>query len=185
MQKISKEIIKRIVNRFLCWKLPENFHPDCGISFKQFSDYDHPQFGRHKSEPIGTNLFTADQAKQMIEHCLADELEQHGIEQEYVPMTDDEWQAVDYAMYYVVSATYRKLIEQAVLARLGVAPNHIPDVGKMVLDQAKAICEANGLAVVPIDILDNACELLEINGEHSNDDYKALKAVLEAAKEVK
>ena len=74
-QQVAKqEIIKRIVNRFLGWKIPENFNPDCGISFKQFSDYDHPKFGRQKSEPIGTNLFSADQAKQMMEHCLADEL---------------------------------------------------------------------------------------------------------------
>lgn len=31
---LTDEQIKHIVNRFLRWKLPENFHPDAGISFK-------------------------------------------------------------------------------------------------------------------------------------------------------
>ena len=26
--------IKHLVDRFLGWRLPENFQPDCGISFK-------------------------------------------------------------------------------------------------------------------------------------------------------
>lgn len=62
--------IDEIVNRFLCWKLPEHFSPDCGISFKQYSDYEHPVFGRNKYEPVGTNLFSADQAKAMFEYVL-------------------------------------------------------------------------------------------------------------------
>lgn len=65
------DIIKEMVNRFLGWKLPKDFYPDCGISFTPESDYDHPQFGRYKFEPIGTNLFTAGQARAMFMHCLA------------------------------------------------------------------------------------------------------------------
>jgi hypothetical protein len=54
--------VDAMVNRFLGWKLPEDFYPDAGISFKA------PQspFGW----PTGTNLFHAGQAKAMFEHAL-------------------------------------------------------------------------------------------------------------------
>jgi hypothetical protein len=55
--------IKKMVDRFLGWKLPKDFYPDAGISFKQPSN---PEWW-----PIGTNLLTADQAKAMFEYCLA------------------------------------------------------------------------------------------------------------------
>jgi len=64
--------IKKMVDRFLGWKLPEDFAPDCGISFKRESDYEHPVYGRTKFEPIGTNLFSADQARAMFEYVLHD-----------------------------------------------------------------------------------------------------------------
>ena len=64
------ELIRMLVDRFLAWKLPEDFKPDAGISFK-------PTFNEHlsqpmKYEPTGTNLFTADQARQMFEYLLAE-----------------------------------------------------------------------------------------------------------------
>lgn len=60
--------IKQIVQRFLTWKLPENFAPDGGISFK-------PMFNEHtaypmKNEPVGTNLLNFQQAEAMIRHIL-------------------------------------------------------------------------------------------------------------------
>lgn len=60
--------LAEMVNRFLAWKLPTDFRPDAGISFK-------PNYNQHtpwpaKHEPVGTNLFTADQARAMFEHCL-------------------------------------------------------------------------------------------------------------------
>lgn len=66
------KVTDEMVNRFLMWKLPADFAPDCGISFKSESDYEHPVFGRSKHEPMGTNLFSADQARAMLEHVLAD-----------------------------------------------------------------------------------------------------------------
>jgi len=63
----EQEIIKQAVDRFLCWKLPEDFAPDGGISFDR---------GVHKYEPIGTNLLTATQATQMFSHCLLDLLDE-------------------------------------------------------------------------------------------------------------
>ena len=60
--------IDEAVNRFLGWKLPENFAPDAGISFKKmFNEHTaHPM--RH--EPTGTNLLDAVQAKAMLEYVL-------------------------------------------------------------------------------------------------------------------
>lgn len=59
----QQAIIKDMVNRFLGWKLPKTFNPDCGISFKS---NDAPG----GSWPIGTNMLTADEATAMFEHCL-------------------------------------------------------------------------------------------------------------------
>jgi len=60
--------LRKAVDKFLAWKLPEDFHPDCGISFdgrgKDARGYD-------KGWPVGTNLFTADQALAMFRYCLA------------------------------------------------------------------------------------------------------------------
>lgn len=57
-------LVNKMLDRFLCWKLPEDFAPDCGISF---------DCSNHKYEPVGTNLFTATQAKAMFLHCLGDD----------------------------------------------------------------------------------------------------------------
>jgi hypothetical protein len=58
---VTDEQIKHMVDRFLCWNLPETFRPDCGISFQRL----HLQNG-----PIGTNLFTAVEAEVMVRHML-------------------------------------------------------------------------------------------------------------------
>lgn len=60
--------IKQMVDRFLQWKLPADFAPDAGISFKaEFNEHTaHPM--RH--EPVGTNLFNAVQAEAMVRHML-------------------------------------------------------------------------------------------------------------------
>jgi hypothetical protein len=65
--------IKHMVSRFLMWRLPDDFHPDAGISFE-------PEFNveymaargqppmRHT--PVGTNLLNADQAEKMVRYML-------------------------------------------------------------------------------------------------------------------
>lgn len=64
---IEKEsTIDVMANRFLSWELPKNFAPDGGISFRHEAD----ARGNMPSWPIGTNLFTAEQAKSMIQHIL-------------------------------------------------------------------------------------------------------------------
>jgi len=64
----EKEIVKQMVARFLRWRLPEDFSPDAGISFKAEYNENTPYPMRH--EPVGTNLFDAEQAEQMVRHML-------------------------------------------------------------------------------------------------------------------
>lgn len=73
---MTEDQIKHMVTRFLSWKLPANFNPDAGISFKaEYNDspatmallgLDKPM--RH--EPSGTNLFDAVEAEAMIRHLV-------------------------------------------------------------------------------------------------------------------
>lgn len=60
--------IKYMVERFLAWRLPENFNPDGGVSFKKtFNEHtDHPM----KHEPSGTNLLDFQQASAMVRHMI-------------------------------------------------------------------------------------------------------------------
>jgi hypothetical protein len=61
--------IKHMVDRFLGWKLPENFNPDNGISFDADAAKKlHPQ--NHRHEPVGTNLLDAQQAEAMIRYLV-------------------------------------------------------------------------------------------------------------------
>lgn len=60
--------IKHLVDRFLSWKLPENFNPDGGISFKRTFNEDSAFPMKH--EPSGTNLLDATQADAMVRHML-------------------------------------------------------------------------------------------------------------------
>ena len=61
------EIVKRAVVRFLSWRLPDDFAPDCGI---EFDGRGVDARGYAKSWPVGTNLLTAEQARAMFDHCL-------------------------------------------------------------------------------------------------------------------
>lgn len=66
---MTEEQVKHMVERFLAWKLPENFRPDGGITFKaEFNeDTAHPM----KHEPRGTNLFDITQAEAMVRYIVA------------------------------------------------------------------------------------------------------------------
>ena len=61
--------IKQMVNRFLSWKLPDNFNPDGGIKFEPIgnpgSQYE------YRRQPTGTNLLDATQAEAMVRHLVA------------------------------------------------------------------------------------------------------------------
>jgi hypothetical protein len=67
-KNMTDKQISYMVARFLQWRLPENFNPDAGISFK-------PNFNEHtaypmKHEPVGTNLFDATQAEAMVRYLI-------------------------------------------------------------------------------------------------------------------
>ena len=65
---MTDDQIKHMVERFLGWRLPEDFHPDDGISFKPtFNDHLDPPM-RHR--PTGTNLLDYTQAKAMVRHMV-------------------------------------------------------------------------------------------------------------------
>jgi len=60
--------IKQMVSRFLAWKLPPDFSPDGGITFKATFNENTPWPMR--AEPSGTNLLNFPQAEAMIRHIL-------------------------------------------------------------------------------------------------------------------
>ena len=62
---MKKRLIDAMVNAFLGWQLPKDFAPDCYINF----DREKATVTPHRW-PVGTNLFTADQARQMFEHVV-------------------------------------------------------------------------------------------------------------------
>lgn len=77
-----KTMIDEMVSRFLCWELPRDFAPDCGVSFTL-----RPVAQALGAWPTGTNLLTAPQARKMFEHCMSQQAEP-------VRLTDDEIKTV-------------------------------------------------------------------------------------------
>jgi hypothetical protein len=65
----QSQVTDEMVTRFLSWKLPQDFHPDAGISFTPYDPPEYPQM-REQCWPIGTNLLTATQARAMLEHVV-------------------------------------------------------------------------------------------------------------------
>ena len=64
----TNEQIKHMVDRFLQWRLPEDFSPDAGISFTPVANAGTPH--EYRFNPVGTNLFDAQQALSMVLHML-------------------------------------------------------------------------------------------------------------------
>lgn len=60
--------IDAAANRLMGWPLPKDFCPDCGISFDGRKD---DEWNKNKTWPVGTNLFSVEQAKKMLEYVLA------------------------------------------------------------------------------------------------------------------
>lgn len=61
-------LIKRMVDRFLGWKLPDDFSPDGGISFEKAGNAGTTH--EYTREPMGTNLLDAVQATAMVRYML-------------------------------------------------------------------------------------------------------------------
>lgn len=64
---LTDDQIKHMVNRFLAWKLPEDFTPDAGISFKPILRDGEPW---PEVWPVGTNLLMATRAEAMIRYMV-------------------------------------------------------------------------------------------------------------------
>lgn len=65
---MTDEQIKRMVERFLNWPLPEDFHPDNGISCQR------PNYAPEVAwQPVGTNLLTYTQAEAMVRYMVSEE----------------------------------------------------------------------------------------------------------------
>lgn len=66
--QFTDEQVKQMVDRFLGWRLPENFWPDGGITFEPMGNKG--TIYEYKMRPSGTNLFDAKQAEAMVRHIL-------------------------------------------------------------------------------------------------------------------
>lgn len=66
--RLTDDQLKHMVERFLGWRLPENFNPDAGISFKNTFNENTPYPMKH--EPTGTNLFDYGQAEEMVRYMV-------------------------------------------------------------------------------------------------------------------
>lgn len=67
------DLVKHMTNRFLGWKLPEDFHPDDGISFEPFFNVEwNAKQGKppQRRTPTGTNLFNYTQAEAMVRYMI-------------------------------------------------------------------------------------------------------------------
>jgi hypothetical protein len=67
---ITDDQIKHMVNRFLQWRLPANFAPDNGVSFKQVIYDGMSPENQAAHWPVGTNLLDATQAEAMVRHMV-------------------------------------------------------------------------------------------------------------------
>lgn len=68
---MTDDQIKHMVQRFLGWRLPDNFSPDCGITFSpEFNVEFNAGRGRppDRHQPVGTNLLDAGQAEAMVRY---------------------------------------------------------------------------------------------------------------------
>jgi hypothetical protein len=64
---MTEDQIKYMVGRFLAWRLPADFDPDCGISY---TVPNHPLYADGTLGPTGTNLLCYTQAEAMVRDML-------------------------------------------------------------------------------------------------------------------
>lgn len=69
--ELEEARLRAMADAFLCWKLPQDFAPDCGISFTPPAK-PHPE-ALYTPWPIGTNLLTFPQALAMIKEIMPPE----------------------------------------------------------------------------------------------------------------
>lgn len=70
----TNRVTDDMVARFLAWKLPQHFYPDCYISFDREKASQSPS-----SWPSGTNLLDAQAARKMLKHVIQTDCETSGL----------------------------------------------------------------------------------------------------------
>lgn len=130
------KVTDEMVDRFLRWKLPENFHPDSYITF------DAERAKAMQSWPHGTCLLDAYQARAMLEHVLAvmpDEVAK--AERRAITFSDIVEKQVIAMRAAVVAGKLEGLdVGMQWIANTLCGPGHLPDV-----DEAKALGGAQAL----------------------------------------
>ena len=123
-----------LVSRFLAWNLPENFAPDAGVYFKPPSHM--------AGWPTGTNLLTADQAKQMLTHVLGDTLAEAAKSERRALTFGDLMHRHILAMRAAVVAGHLEGHAQGLqwIVNTLEGPGHLPN-----LDEARALGGAQAL----------------------------------------
>lgn len=116
--------IDELVNRFLAWKLPADFGPDGGVSFSAA----YPPASPHW--PSGTNLLTAQQAKDMLTHVLGDVLAEAAKSERRAITFGDIVQSQVIAMRAAVVAWQSQSAEQGMawIANTLGGPGHLPNI---------------------------------------------------------
>jgi hypothetical protein len=65
---LTDEQISHMADRFCGWPIPENWNPDGGVSYERFGNKGTPR--EFKRDTSGTNLFSHEQAKEMIRYMI-------------------------------------------------------------------------------------------------------------------
>lgn len=68
----KEQALKAMVDKFLGWRVPDNFQPDAFIRFDRERAEQHGYSPTGPHWPVGTNLLSADQARAMFEHCAGE-----------------------------------------------------------------------------------------------------------------
>lgn len=63
------KVTEEMVYRFLSWKLPESFRPDCYVEF------DRERAKENRLWPVGTNILSFEEARAMLEHVLSTKMQ--------------------------------------------------------------------------------------------------------------
>lgn len=120
-----EKVINTMVDRFLCWKLPKDFAPDCGISFDGRKD---DEWNKNKTWPVGTNLLTAEQAKQMFVDVMPTDSEFLSLEKQYCERLGELARQADIVCTWITEHYGEPHVPDAVIAAIDGLKEYIEAV---------------------------------------------------------
>jgi hypothetical protein len=168
---MTEEQIKHMVQRFLGWRLPENFRPDGGVQFDPDGAKKLDPRNR-RYEPYGTNLLDARQAEAMVRHMV-----------EGLPANE-----IGAAEAEVGRWVYRR-IEALIDAKPGTPEAmelaYLARVAESVEEYGEDACAGHSLSAAPVQAVDreegSSCVIRAATRDHS---LAASEAVPSAAWEL-